>query len=238
MIIPNYIPQPLEVPGNVTEARFRDRRAFLAWTMFYWAASLALATVTALIFPVRGVWWHAWAALAGVLLLLCGWRVARRGQSVEARVSAWFLPIVACLAGWAASSSASIGYPLGGIAAAGLLFCLFGLLMGRDFSFARGFAAAGFFGSTGVLLWAQWGPPLGASVWWHIGWVWVTAFYAAYDMAYLLPRRRLGEEAAAVVDLYRDIFNLFGYIPRVIQHWHRHRIWIEVREEVVRSFGR
>ena len=28
-----------------------------------------------------------------------------------------------------------------------------------------------------------------------------------------------------VTDLYRDVLNIFGYIPRVVQHWHKHRIW-------------
>jgi hypothetical protein len=52
--------------------------------------------------------------------------------------------------------------------------------------------------------------------------------YFAYDLASLMSRRRRGEEAAAVVDLYRDVFNVFGYVPRVIAHWHRHRIWQDV----------
>jgi FtsH-binding integral membrane protein len=50
-------------------------------------------------------------------------------------------------------------------------------------------------------------------------------FYLVYDSASLLARRRLGEEIAAVVDLYRDVFNVFGYLVRVARHWRKHRIW-------------
>ncbi len=49
--------------------------------------------------------------------------------------------------------------------------------------------------------------------------------YLLYDMASLLARRRVGEEFAAVVDLYRDVFNFFGYAVRMVKHWRKHRIW-------------
>jgi hypothetical protein len=46
-----------------------------------------------------------------------------------------------------------------------------------------------------------------------------------YDNASLLARRRLGEELGAVVDLYRDVLNVFGWVVRVLAHWRKHRIW-------------
>ena len=49
--------------------------------------------------------------------------------------------------------------------------------------------------------------------------------YWVYDLASLLARRRQGEELAAVVDLYRDVFNFFGYAVRMIKHWQKHKIW-------------
>ena len=50
-------------------------------------------------------------------------------------------------------------------------------------------------------------------------------FYVIYDLASIQSRRRTGEEWAAVTDLYRDVFNVFGYIRRVIIHWQKHKIW-------------
>jgi FtsH-binding integral membrane protein len=50
--------------------------------------------------------------------------------------------------------------------------------------------------------------------------------YWVYDLASLLARRRRGEELAAVVDLYRDVLNIFGYVARCIGHWKKHRIWV------------
>jgi FtsH-binding integral membrane protein len=49
--------------------------------------------------------------------------------------------------------------------------------------------------------------------------------YLVYDLAALLTRRRLGEEVGAVLDLYRDVLNMFSYPIRVWKHWRTHKIW-------------
>jgi hypothetical protein len=49
--------------------------------------------------------------------------------------------------------------------------------------------------------------------------------YSTYDLASLLARRRKGEALAAVVDLYRDVFNFIGYFWRCLHHWKKHKIW-------------
>ena len=58
-----------------------------------------------------------------------------------------------------------------------------------------------------------------------LSWNAIYLTFYVYDLASLLARRRIGEEWAAVVDLYRDVLNVFGWIVRVFAHWRKHKIW-------------
>jgi len=63
----------------------------------------------------------------------------------------------------------------------------------------------------------------GAVFWgcvWGVGYL----FFLVYDLASLQQRRRLGEEALAAADLYRDALNVLSYPFRVIDHWRGFRI--------------
>jgi hypothetical protein len=109
-------------------------------------------------------------------------------------------------------------------------------LSGRDFSFPAAFLA-GFFGSAAVIAFIdiRTGVPArttAIALASNFGFL----FYLVYDLASLQARRHTNETIAGAVDLYRDIFNIFGYVPRVIIHWRKHRIWDVVREDVLRSW--
>jgi hypothetical protein len=47
--------------------------------------------------------------------------------------------------------------------------------------------------------------------------------YFVYDLSMLVKRRRMGEEVAAVADLYRDLINFVTYSVRVYFHWRKFR---------------
>ena len=231
MYVPNYVPEPLEVPGNVTLERYPVRLAFIRRVTLLHAASLCL---------VAGIAWlpartprpmpliAVLAVLAATMLLLDFVRVRLRGRPKEAFWSVALAPAVAIATGIAARVAVLDGYPVWS-ALVGPAFALaYTLLCGRDYSFV-GCGLLALIGSSVTLA--------GLAVQTHMGHraaAWALGFNAAYlvyfvyDLASLMSRRRRGEEMAAVVDLYRDVFNVFGYVPRVVRHWNEHRIWQDV----------
>lgn len=228
MYVPNYVPEPLEVPGNVTLDPYPVRLAFVRRVTVLHAAGLC--TVAALA-------WLPWpyleldVALAGVavlMLLLDALRVALRGHRYEATMSTAALVVLLPTVAWAARVCFDSAIPVWAMLVGPSFALSYTLLSGRDYSFV-GCGLLSLIGSSvllaGMVVQTGMSPSLAA---WALGLNTSYLIYFVYDLASLMSRRRRGEEAAAVVDLYRDIFNVFGYVPRVISHWHRHRIWQDV----------
>ncbi len=229
MYVPNYVPEPLEVPANVTLDPYPVRLAFIRKVTLLHAISLCVVAAAAWIpMPVVPLW-AALVALAFHLLLLDAFRVALRGKPSEATVSL----VASCtmLATVALSARMAVleGIPAWAILVGPAFSLVYTLLCGRDYSFV-GCGLLSLIGSSVLLagLIVQTGMDSRIAAW-ALGLNATYLIYYVYDLASLMSRRRRGEEAAAVVDLYRDIFNVFGYVPRVISHWNRHRIWQDVK---------
>lgn len=225
MIVPNYVPEPLEVPGNVTQERYLLRVIYIRRvTVFHLAGLLLAAGLAYLPWPTVGYRLPIWL-MAAALVALDIWRILTRGSAREAAVSAWFLPIPVGLLAWIGHEAVRMGWPIAAPLTGVVCATLYTLLCGRDFSFVGCTLLAQI--ASGVVL---------AAIIDHNNYDLHTAIpafvmnagyllYFEYDLASLLARRRIGEEWAAVVDLYRDVFNIFGYLLRVWRHWRKYRIW-------------
>jgi FtsH-binding integral membrane protein len=225
MIVPNYVPDPLEVPNNITTEPYRHRVAFIRRVTFAFLGSVAcIAGAATGPWPPSSLSQSAvWLAL--VLAALGLWRTLARSSRAEGVVSTVFLPLVLLLCGWNVHLLAMRDIPVWAPGIGVATAAVYAALCGRDYSFVGSFLLS-FIASSVVI----------ASLDLYLGLVprqsaqalsmnAALLAYFHYDLAMLTHRRRRGEEMGAVVDLYRDIFNFFGYALRCIRHWRKHRIW-------------
>ena len=228
MYVPNYVPEPLEVPANVTLEPYPVRLAFIRRVTVLHAASLCAVAALAFFPSPPATLSVSLALFAAYLLFLDALRVRLRSQIGEAAVSTYAGIVMLILAGNAARVAAIEGVPVWAILVGPAFALAYTLLCGRDYSFV-GCGLLSLIGSSvflaGLIVQTGMDPHHAA---WAFGLNTAYLLYFVYDLASLMSRRRRGEEAAAVVDLYRDVFNVFGYVPRVISHWRRHRIWQDV----------
>jgi FtsH-binding integral membrane protein len=225
MYVPNYIPPPIEVPGNVTEQSYSVRLGFVRRVAILHLASLAVIAALSLLELPKVPVEMAIAELGIVLLVLSFIRIGTRATKYDLMVSGSLLPVVLVSLAVIVRTLNQGEWPVWGVAAGAACAVIYAISCGRDFSFVGQYALSLIVSSVGLACAAiSMGMPpskaaflLGANA----GYL----FYLVYDSASLLARRRLGEEVAAVVDLYRDIFNVFGYLARVARHWRKHRIW-------------
>lgn len=225
MYVHNYVPDPLEVPNNVTEERYGRRLDFIRKVSLLHAASvcavagLAVSPLPSLA-PITAL-----GGYVGLLLVLCLARISFRGGPMDVSVSIGFTPFLLVSAALVVTSARHVGFPVWS-AAFGLAFALiYAMLCGRDFSFVGQFLLSLIASSTLVALVVvilRLGKLEGAQA---LAWNAAYLTFYVYDLASLLARRRIGEELGAVVDLYRDVLNVFGWVVRVLAHWRKHRIW-------------
>ena len=225
MIVPNYMPDPLEVPGNVTQEPYSFRVTYIRRVTLLHMVSVGFVAMLANYDWPRVGLLSAVAMLAASLLALDLWRIVSRRSRFEAFLSSAMLPTVVALTAWTATEILRLGWPawapLTGVIAA----TCYTLVCGRDFSFVGCFFLALVASSVTIAALAPrfgLGVPQAAVALIANG---AYLFYMQYDLASLLSRRRRGEEWAAVVDLYRDVFNVFGWAIRCVRHWRKHRIW-------------
>ncbi len=225
MYVPNYIPAPIEVPGNLTQESYRARLGFvrrvavlhfLSLIMIGGLSTIALPTLP---FPVLAV------SIGAVLLMLSMVRISMRATRMDQIFSLCLFPILVTLLATAFRTLDRSGWPVWGILVGAACSVLYALCCGRDFSFVGQFLMSVIASCVALAVVAI---SIGMDT--HRAAFLLGAnssylFYLVYDSASLLARRRLGEEAAAVIDLYRDVFNVFGYLVRVARHWRKHKIW-------------
>lgn len=225
MIVPNYVPDPLEVPRNVTEEPYMARVAYIRRvTILHVIGLFILAALAYLPWP-PAQWPYALGGLVTVLVALDIWRIRQRGWPIEAKISALSLPAILALCAWVADAMGDKGWPVGAPLAGAVCACIYTMLCGRDFSFV-GCTSLAFIVSSVLIAAVCLHYKLDATrAAFALAGNGLYLLYMEYDLASLLARRRLGEELGAVVDLYRDIFNFFGYAIRVVRHWQKHRIW-------------
>lgn len=225
MYVPNYIPEPIEIPGNVTEEPYLVRLAYIKRVAALHVASLMLVVWIAhspITLPAKISWWP----LAVMIIGLAAVRITLRRTPLEAHVSTWLLIPLLLSVGQALNPIQAAGWPIWTILTGPVCALIYAIVCGRDFSFLGQYVLALIASSTFIALassvWPYSVPTPSQALIANAAYL----SYWVYDLASLLARRRLGEELAAVVDLYRDVLNLFGYVARCIGHWRKHRIWV------------
>ena len=225
MYVPNYVPEPLEVPGNIAEGRDQARLAFIRRVAILHLLSLAcVCLLTRLLFPYTGLV-SVLLALAVCLSALDLIRIGLRGKASEARISSLCLPAVLVLVAWAARETSIAGWPAFPPVIGAVCVVIYTLVSGRDFSFVGCCLLSLIASSAAIAAWSITAGYDRAQAAFALGSNGLFVTYLVYDSASLLARRRQGEELAAIVDLYRDVFNFFGYAVRIVKHWRKHRIW-------------
>ncbi len=225
MYVPNYIPEPLEVPGNVTEEPYPLRIHFVRRVaVLYLVSVLITAGICHLHFP-HAEFYVPLIAIAVCLVGLDLLRIVMRGKPAEAKVSSLCLPAALVFSAWLLREIQWNGWPIYQALVGPICVFLYVFLSGRDFSFV-GCCVLSFISSSVCVAGIAVSSNLDrVHAGFALGFNAIFVIYLVYDFASLLARRRRGEELAAVVDLYRDVFNFFGYAVRMVKHWRKHRIW-------------
>ncbi len=227
MIVPNYVPEPLEVPANVTLEPYARRLRFIRRVTLRHALVVALVAALAATDAAGEIeaFFGPWLSVGLLLALLVALdlvRIARRGTAMEARASAAAIPVLLPFAAVALRTLHDLGVPVSAAAFGYACAGLYTFACGRDYSFVGNGAISLLASSVAVAIWFAEGVPLALLV------NAAVLVYHVYDLASLLSRRRTGEEWAAALDLFRDVFNVFGWILRVARHWRAHRIWADL----------
>lgn len=224
MYVPNYVPEPEQVPGNLTSVRYLERLKFIRKTLNRFVGSVAMIVGVGLLLPKNDDAIRTTVFMLIVLLLVSGIRTIFRGTSTEPLLTKYALPIVIVTLAFAARSWTSVDFPAWSILAGIASFGVYSAVCGRDFSFVGGYVLALIVSSVFiafVMVSEHMSSQRSAQA---LVWNAAGLSYIVYDLAALLSRRKPDESWAASVDLFRDVFNFFGYFPRVMIHWNRHRI--------------
>lgn len=225
MNVPPFIPEPIEIPGNVSEEKRSVCLAFVRRTVTYHFISVLIVAAIALIplAPIPLEFCGSW--ILAMLLLLSLFRGMAKGKVLELWLSVGVSPALLIVLGLTARLLWDSGRPVWA-PGVGLFFSLvYTWLSGRDHSFVGQYVLSLIASSVAIAIIQarlhQGTPQLAEALIGNGAFL----FYAVYDSAAVLTRRRKGEELAAVVDLYRDILNGLTYMVRVWLHWRKHRIW-------------
>jgi hypothetical protein len=223
--VANYIPEPESLPGNITKEPYRLRLVFIRAVLIRFLVTvLAICLVSVYAPPLLGTLARKTIFLGVVLFFASAIRTVLRSHRHEPIISPWTLISVVLAVGWVARAWIQAGFPAWSLVIGIVCLCLYTAFCGRDFSFVGGYVLTAIVSSVAIasicLSVGYDGIATAKALVWNVGML----FYLVYDLASLMSRRRIGEEWAATSDLYRDIFNPLGYVPRIIHHWYRHRI--------------
>ena len=217
-------PEPITVPGNVARIPYRDRVRFVRRVVVGQAMVVAFLGLLPITVGLPGPKVDLLVLVIGLLSLSLVRAVLRTG-SLESVLS-WIamIPTGVGLAGLAQSAQ-SHGFPVWLWALPSVLAGVYALACGHDFSYT-GMASLGVAASAVVLIMAFALGRVGATqAWVAFGWSLVCLVYLAYDVSMIVKRRRPGEEATAVADLFRDTVNWTTYPVRVAAHWRKFRFF-------------
>lgn len=238
MIVPPYVPDILEVEGNVAGKPYRVRleyiRKVVAW---HYLSVLAIVAIAAAPIPSPPITLSA--GILGIsLLALSVTRQLTRPHTVDQLLSLALTPILAISLAMLAKDLFHAGFPVWTPVLGLTCTLVYTFLSGRDFSFVWMFLVGVIASSI-----ALWGLTLftslkGASLLGGLALNAAYLLYFVYDLACTQSRRRRSEIAGAVIDLYRDVLNFLTYSIRVFHHWKRYRIWSVPKEMRPKAFKR
>ncbi|MBX3120159.1 MAG: hypothetical protein KF784_13925 [Fimbriimonadaceae bacterium] len=225
MQVPPYIPQPVEIPNNLTQEKYLVRLGFvrrvaaLHMLTLGIVAALVLAPIPQMPLPT------AVLLTVGCLIALVSLRRIEKGQKYEQIISLVLFPLMLVSMALTIQGLDAIGWPMWALPVGVVLAQLYTFVSGRDLSYIVMFLLPLVLGVTGIIVYGIWasidrGTIFGACILHG-----TVLFYYVYDLASLLSRRRLGEELGAVIDLYRDPLNFLSYTIRVIRHWRKYSVW-------------
>lgn len=225
MNVPPYMPEPIEIPGNVSEEHRSVCLAFVRKTALYYTLSVVLISAVGCYprqhYPLE----ISISIFVGMLLLLSLIRGVEKGRPLDVWLSVLCLPFLIVSVGDMARAMWAAGWPIWALPI-GIAYCLaYTYLSGRDHSFVGEYCIVLAASSVTIAFVAPQLHPDNPNIWLAILGNAVFLFYYVYDSAALLTRRRKGEELAAVADLYRDLLNCLTYSVRVYLHWRKYNIW-------------
>lgn len=225
MVVPNYIPEPVEISNNVTQRPYAERVSFIRRVLSL--HFLSLGVVAGLSAVHTGGLALESASILVVVCLLCLSliRIETRGTKVDLLLSTALLPVLLVGLSMVARGLVERGVPLWTVPIGTLCGLIYAFCCGRDFSWVGQWFLTMLVSNVAIAVVVNTAglDPRHASQGILLNSLYLT--FITYDSAALMSRRRIGEEIAAVVDLYRDVLNIFGYAVRCLRHWRRHRIW-------------
>lgn len=224
MVVPPFVPPQIEIPGNVAEERYDVRLGFVKRVAWLYVLS-TLAVAGSAMSPLRLNLFGSTGSLIASLVVLSITRYAAKGKHVEQVLSSVFFPLVLLSLGHLLRQLHELGYPVWTLCTTPAAVGLYVLICGRDLSFAGMFFLGFLFQCLAISVVGYWQEMGGALIFESLVVAGAYLFYVVYDLAALQTRRHLGEEVGAVLDLYRDVLNVFTYPVRVVKHWREHRIW-------------
>ena len=139
MYVPNYMPEPIEVPGNVTTEKYAIRLVFIRRVIWLHLVSMVLiACAMSLPMPHRGIE-STGLTLVGFLVILDIVRIRTRGGREEPWLScAFFAPVIVLVAALLRELDAH-QFPVWAFFVGPPCVALYSGVCGRDFSFVGGF---------------------------------------------------------------------------------------------------
>jgi len=223
MPIQPYFPEPLTVTGNVAEAKHRDRVRFVRRVVAGHSLTVLTVITCAAIVPLMLPARLSFVLFLGGLVALTFERRAFLGGLKDNLLSiAFLLPTLFSLSQFLRSLHAA-GWPVLTLVPAVIGLALYALFCGNDFSYFGQLLLCGvltivsslFMGVMGVV------PPSQVLFGTFVAFCYIG--YYVYDLSMIVKRRKMGEEIAAVADLYRDLINFVTYSVRVYFHWRKFR---------------
>jgi hypothetical protein len=230
MYVPPFVPQPIEIPGNVAQEPYLARLGFVRRVAVIHVGTVIITGAMAFLPLPTPKPAHAALLVLAMLVLLSIVRAMAKGRLADQRLSALILPVLLLtLALWLRGLYEQ-GWGVWGMGVGVACAAAYTLLCGRDLSFVGMFVLA-LSASSAIIAAIEWrlrsgGLSMASTLILNGAFL----FYYVYDLAALLTRRRLDEEWGAVVDLYRDVLNGLTYPIRVYQHWRENNIWSPPKE--------
>ncbi|HMS55270.1 MAG TPA: hypothetical protein PKA27_07685 [Fimbriimonadaceae bacterium] len=222
MYVPSYIPDQIEIDGNVAEAKWSTVVGFVRRvTTMHLITLLVVAFLVDMPVAVMGLE-ASIPFLIAALACLSLTRGIGKGKRWEQQLSWVLAPVMLVTLASLLRELGNLNWPIAALVVGPAIASAYSWVAGRDLSFLGMFLFAFGLSTTVVVALCSESrvQALEAAL---VNGLWV--FYYVYDLAALLTRRRLGEEWGAVLDLYRDVLNLTTYPIRVWRHWAKHRLW-------------